>query len=389
MKLHIYVLFLSIWTISCLNTNQTEAPTTTAVTRHTESMKMKMDSFRRHLLIIVIGIMVIAFAFTCFCFFHYNCANEGETGKKEVGTGNPSISTKILVPESKALSPITPEKPLMLLGTDKLCIDKLGMDKLGADKLPGPSMAEKSNRPSSPEKSAIPSSEEKLIKHSSSEKSIQSSGEMLIKPSSKDKSFKSPKSKKLYGASHLDNKHKKTHVGKSHKTPQTNKPVSPCYPNKVTRPLSSIKPTNPLCPPSPQNQTPALKSSSFQKLSKHPRNSNLKWPGNNSKTDTLSVVESCRCYKKSCLICHTLYTPLINDIAEAEKKESQNLSFSNKLKSFSRSYYKVDSSDNALMSDSDTRTYDSNDDSEREITIICNIKHKEITFKGTQNRNQQ
>ncbi|KAG8507219.1 putative protein CXorf66 [Galemys pyrenaicus] len=378
MKLLIYVLFLSIWTNSCLNTNQTDEPPTT-VTRHTESMEMKMDSFRRRLLVIVIGIMIIAFVFTCFCFFHYNCmTEEGEMGKKEDIKGNPSVSTKIPLIDSKAVSPINPEKPLMLLGMEKLPRPSI------AEKSFMHCSAEKSNRPSSPGKASIPSSAEKLIRHSSSEKSsIASSGEKLIKPPSRDKSFKSSNRKKIYKASHLDKKYKKHHVDKFRKTPHTYRPVSPCYPNKIGRPTSPVKPTKPLCPPCPQKQTMPKKSSSFQKLTKHPRNRNPKRPG--STLSNPEVVE-CRCYKENCLVCNTLYKPLIRKTSEAEKKDSQSMSFSNKLKSFSRSFHKADSSDNALMSDSDVKTYDSNDDSEREITIICNIQHKEIFFKGTQNK---
>lgn len=43
-------------------------------------MEIKLDSFRRRLLIIVIGVIIIAFAFICFCFLHYNCVgDEAET----------------------------------------------------------------------------------------------------------------------------------------------------------------------------------------------------------------------------------------------------------------------------------------------------------------------
>ncbi|XP_037367762.1 uncharacterized protein CXorf66 homolog [Talpa occidentalis] len=374
MTLSIYVLFLSIWTYSCLTTNQTDEPPTIA-TRHTESMEMKMDSFRKRLLVIVIGIMIIAFVFTCSCFFHYNCTSEGETGKKENVTANPM---KIPLTESKAISPVNAEKPLMLLGMDKLPVPSI------AEKSSMHSSVEKTNRPASPEKSSIPSSAEKLIRHSSSEKSsIPSSGQKLIKPSSRAKSFKSPNHKKSYRGPQLDKKYRKHNVDKFYKKSHTYKPVSPCYPDKITRPLSPAKPTKPLGLPSPQDQTSPLKISNFQKLTKRPRNRNLKRPGSTHRTDTLfrpELAVSCQCYKENCLICSTLCEPLINDTSEAVKKDSQNLSFSSKVKSFSRPFHKVEFSDNAHMSDSD-----SNDDSEREITIICNIPHKEIIFKSTRN----
>ncbi|XP_059241952.1 uncharacterized protein CXorf66 homolog [Mustela nigripes] len=141
MNLFIYVLLLSIWINSCLNTNQSDGSSTTGA-KHVQPTEIKMDNFRRRLLVIVIGIMIIAFVFTCFCFLHYNCmsddAPKAGTVRKEDVTTKSSRSSKISFSESKIASPCILEKQSVLSSIDKLSV------------------------PSSPEKSSIPSSAEKL-----------------------------------------------------------------------------------------------------------------------------------------------------------------------------------------------------------------------------------
>ncbi|XP_004441715.1 PREDICTED: uncharacterized protein CXorf66 homolog [Ceratotherium simum simum] len=361
MNLFIYVLLLSIGTNSCLNTNQSDGSSTTGA-KHPESMETKMDSFRKHLLIIIIGVMIVTFVFTCICFLHYNFMSDNAPKArrvKEKGVApKSSRSSKISFSESKRARPCSPEKQPMLSGIDKLS----GL--------------------SSPEKSSIPSSAEKLIR-----------------PSSRRKSSKSSSSGKVFRPPQLKKSRRMCHLEKSHNLAQAHKlvsQISSSYPNKVVRPpcpaslQCTVGPTKPPCLPSPQNQILPPKPFGLQKLIKSPRHPNLKRSVSTGRADmssTPQLVKPCRWYKEKCLVCGTSSEPLINDISEAKEKNAQYPPFPRELKSFSESFHKVDSRHNACcdnVSDSDRMTYDS-DDSEREITFICNIKHNEVIPKGMQN----
>ncbi|XP_012520709.1 PREDICTED: uncharacterized protein CXorf66 homolog [Propithecus coquereli] len=353
MNLFIYILLLSIWTYNCLKTNQSDVSSTTGA-KPFESMETKMDSFRRRLLIIVIGIMIIAFISTCFCFLHFNCMSDEapKAGmiKKEGAAAKKSRSSKMSFSESKTASLCNQEKQPMLSTVDRL------------------------SRPLSSDNSSIPSSTENLIKSSSPKK--------LSKPSS---------SKKLFRSSHLEKSYRKRSLKKPCKLSHAPKLVSPFSPDKSAGLQYPAKPLSKTpCPPFPQNEILPSKSSRLQKLAKPPRR--LKRSVNIGKAALLSrpqLANTCQCYEERCLVCKTFSEPLVNDISEAKKKQAQNLPVSSNVKSFPGSFDKVDSRDNTYhdnnMSDSDMMTYNSADDSDREITIICNVRQNEVIFKETPN----
>ncbi|KAM5128781.1 uncharacterized protein CXorf66 homolog [Callospermophilus lateralis] len=87
---------------------------------------------------------------------------------------------------------------------------------------------------------------------------------------------------------------------------------------------------------------------------------------------------------EKCLVCKTTSETLVH-ISESKKENAGNLFSSSNMKSFTRSFQKVDSKDDVYsdnVTDSDMMTYDS-DDSEREIIIICNIRSNHIVPYGT------
>ncbi|XP_062040320.1 uncharacterized protein CXorf66 homolog [Lepus europaeus] len=378
MNLFIYVLLLSIWTNNGLNTNESNGSFTTAAKR-LELMETKMDNFRKHLLIIIIGIMIISFVFTCFCFLHYNCMNDeiskGAMVKKEGIAAKSSLSSKISFSEFRPLGSYSPEKQSMLSGIDKL------------------------SGPLSPGKSSIPSSAEKLIRYPSPrESSISSSAEPLIKPSSKKKSRRPPRPSKFLRSSHMEKSNRTHNLERPYKLDHAHKLVnqgSPSYPVKPVRQSSPAYlhcPTwsaKTVCPYHPQNQILPF-NPSIQKFSRPSRCLKPKKSLGVGKAARLSrslLAKSCRCYKERCLVCKSS-EPLVNDIPESKKKNTQKLPVSSKVKPFPRSFQKVDSWYNVYhdnVSDSDVRTYDSNDDSDREITIICNIRYNEVIPEDTLN----
>ncbi|KAM9577785.1 uncharacterized protein CXorf66 homolog [Trichechus inunguis] len=281
------------------------------------------------------------------------------------------------------------------------CRDKLSQPSSPA-KSSIPSSAEKLLRPSSPQKSSIPSSTEMLLRASSPEKSsIPSSAGKLLRLSSPEKSSRPSIGKssrpsigkssrptsleEVFRSSYLEKLPRTSSIEKTYKLTHTRKQVSRIY-------LSySDKPVRPRCPPCPQNQIWPPESSSLPKLAKPPRHPNPKRSGSRDKTDMLSrplLPKTCRCYKERCLVCKTS-EPLLNEISEAKNNIAQTLPFSSEVKYLSQSFHKVDSMDNALcndVSDIDMMTHDSDDDSDREITIICNIKHNELLPMPTRNK---
>ncbi|XP_045393806.1 uncharacterized protein CXorf66 homolog [Lemur catta] len=346
MNLFICILLLSIWTNNCLNTNQSDVSTTTGA-KPLESMETKMDSFRRHLLIIVTGVMIVAFVSTCFCFLHFNCMSDDAPiagmVKKEGVASKKSRSSKMSFSESKTASLCSPEKQAMLSTIDSLA------------------------RPLSAEKSSISSSTEQLVSSSSPKKPS--------KPSGSKKLFRS------YRKCSLKKSHKLSHAPKLVNPFNAGKPASLQYPASA--------PSKTPCPPYPRNQILPPKSSRLQKLAKPPRH--LKRSANVGKAALLSrpqLANTCQCCEKRHPVCKTISEPLVNDISEAKKKQAQNLPVSSKVKSFPGCFHNVDSRDNTYhgnMSDSDMMTYNSDDDSDREITIICNMRQNEAIFKGTPN----
>lgn len=245
---------------------------------------------------------------------------------------------------------------------------------------------EKSSEPSSPEKTSTLSSTEKLIKPSSPEMpSRPSSTEKLIRPSSQE-----------MPSSHLEKSHRTCSLEKSHKLTCSHKlvnQVSSSYSNMAVKspwPASlqyPVKPTELSCPPCPHNQILVPTSSSLQKFGTRMSfgHSNVKTLVSVGRAEVLSSpqsVKSCQCYQEKCLMCKTTSKSLSNDISKPKKTNAQNPPFLCEMKPFSKPFHRVDSRDNVVYgnaSDSDEITYDSEDDSDREIIIICNRKPNEGT----------
>ncbi|XP_049728985.1 uncharacterized protein CXorf66 homolog [Loxodonta africana] len=353
MTLFIYVLFLTIWISSCFNTSQSNVSSTVGATR-LQSIETKMDSFRRRLLVIIVGIMIIAFMFTCFCFLHNNCMTEDIPRRDMIKKEGIAAKSSELPPSgSKTSSPCSPEKQSMLS-----CIDK-SSEPLSPQKSSIPSRAEMPLRPSSPERSSIPSSAEKLRRLSSPEKSSRPSSGKLSRP---------PSLKKLLRSSRLEKLSMTSGVEKNCKLTHTRKQVSQIC-------LSySDKPVRPLCP---KNKIWPLESSSLPKLAKPPRHPNPKRSGSRDKTNMLSrsqLPKTCRWYKERCLVCRAS-EPWLEVISEAKNNIAQTPPFSGEGKHLSQSFYSTDNAFCKDVSDSDKMTHDSDNDSDKEITIICNIKH--------------
>ncbi|XP_019277023.2 uncharacterized protein CXorf66 homolog [Panthera pardus] len=369
MNLFIYVLLLVIWTNSCLDTNQSYGSPTTGA-KHVESMDAKLDSFRRRLLVIVIGIMIIAFVFICFCFIHHNClsddAPKAETLKKEgVPAKSSTPPSKMSFSESKTASPCNLEKQSLPSAIDKL------------------------SSVSCPEKSSIPSSAKKFVGPSSLEKlCVSSSTQKFNTPSSQGKK-RPPCSVKKFKSSHLEKPYRTCNLGKPYKPARAHKLVGQAtssYPNKAARPPRpaglqyAVGPTKPLCPPHPQSRISTPKRSSVRKLTKSPRHRKLKRSVCARSADMLlrpQLIKPCWRYKERCLVCRSS-EPLISNISEAQNRNAQNPLGPSEAKPCAQSFLKADYRDNVFcgnVSYSDTTTYDSND-SDREVTIICNVKHE-------------
>uniref|UniRef100_A0A2K5S4V1 Chromosome X open reading frame 66 n=1 Tax=Cebus imitator TaxID=2715852 RepID=A0A2K5S4V1_CEBIM len=350
MNLLICVLLLSFYTYNCINTNQTNGSSTTEA-KPVESMQTKLGYLRRNLLILV-GFIIIFFVFTCFCFLHYNCisddAAKAEMGKKK---GMASNSCKISFSEDKTTSQLNPEKQSLLSTIDKI------------------------SEHSSSENSS--SSAEKLIKPSSLQKpSIQNRARKLTRPSYPKKSPKSSCPKKLCKSSHLEKSHRSCSLEKFCKLAYACKLAS--SDKSVRQPLLS----KPLCSSHPQDEISSPEPFSLQKLAKPPlakppKHFNPKRsvsPGGAVLSSNPQLAKTCQSHKERCLISKT-YKPLVNDISEAKKKNTQNPCVSSKVKSFSRSSSKLDSRNNAHCDHANDRNkmkcYTEND-SDREVTLMCN-----------------
>ncbi|XP_058514874.1 uncharacterized protein CXorf66 homolog [Ochotona princeps] len=335
-------------------------------------MEARMENFKRHPIIIIIGIFVIAFVCFCLCFLHYSCKNNEftttEMDKKEGTATKSSLSSKIPFSEFGQPSSFSPENQCMLPAIHKLS------GPLSPEKSSIPSSAERSTRHSSPRKSSVASSAELLAK-SSSPKKAQG-------PSTPSKSLRSSQLEKPYRMHNLEKACKLAHTHKQGKQARTSYPAkqvrqfSPAY---LQYPARSAKAP---CPYHPQNQILPLKSP-VQKLPRSSRHAKAKRSLSARKAARLSrsqLAKTCQCYNERCLVCKTS-EPSINDIYEAKEKHTA----SSKAKPFSRSFQKAYSWYNVHDdSDSDVMTNDSND-SDREVTIICDVRYNEAIFDDTQN----
>lgn len=255
---------------------------------------------------------------------------------------------------------------------------------------------EKLSEPSSPEKTSTLSSTEKLIKPLSPEMPLRSSStEKLIRPSSQEMPCKSSSTKRVFrSSSYLEKSHRTCSLEKSHKLTCSHKlvnQVNSSYSNmavKSTWPASlqyPVKTTESSCPPCPYNQILVPEPSNLQKFGTRMSfgHSNIKTLVSVGRAEVLSrpqSVKSCQCYQEKCLTCKTTSKSWSNDISKTKKTNAQNTPFLFEMNPFPESFHKVDSRDNVVYgnaSDSDKITYDSEDDSDREITIICDRKPNE------------
>uniref|UniRef100_A0A8C6FLX8 Uncharacterized protein n=1 Tax=Moschus moschiferus TaxID=68415 RepID=A0A8C6FLX8_MOSMO len=360
MNLFIYVLLLSIWTNSCLDRHKSNGSDTAVATR-VESRQRRIEGVQQWLLIFMTVILIIGFILRCYCFIHYSCmgkeAYKGAKFKKE-DTTKASTSSKIFTEsKSSTAGPGNPEKQSVLSSIDK------------------------SSRPSSRQNISVPSSAEKLVR-----------------PSSQQNPSKPSAPKNVLGSLPQEKLHRTHSPKKAHRRPHAHKlvgQVSPSYTKKSIKPtwLSSLQ-----CPIKPTKMSPPyLKSqsvpeqSSIVKLNKLWRHFKLKRLTSEGRAEILSKpqpVKFCQCYKENCLVCSAVTEPFITHISEENMKHVTVPLSSCKLKCFYRSSYKTEPKDNALygnMNDSHLSTYNSDSESDGEMSIMCNIKCKEATYKTSQN----
>ncbi|KAB0346073.1 hypothetical protein FD755_024280 [Muntiacus reevesi] len=361
MNLFIYVLLLSIWTNNCLDRQENNGSDTAAVTP-VEPKQRRIEGAQHRLLIFIIASIIISFILRCFCFIYYGCASKKADGaatvKKEDMT-KASTSSKISFTKSK--SPTA-----------------------------GPGNLEKQSLLSSIDKSSGPSTSQKV--------SVPSSVEKLVRPSSQKNPSKPSNPKKVLGSVPQEKLHRSRSPKKAHRQSHAYKlvsQVSPSYARKAIKPTwpsslqCPVKPTK-MSPPYPKSQSVPVQSS-IPKLTKLQRHLKLKSLASEGRAEILSrpqPVKLCRYYKEKCLVCCAVCEPLITHTSEENVKHVPVPPSSSKLKCFYKSSHKTEPKDNALygdMNDSHLSTYSNDSESDREMTIMGNIKCKEAVYKTSQN----
>ncbi|XP_005404606.1 PREDICTED: uncharacterized protein CXorf66 homolog [Chinchilla lanigera] len=341
MNLLIYVLLLSIWTTKCSNISRHNESSTVGL-KSPDAYSEDSDMFKKHLINIVTGIMFVIFLSTCFCMIHYNCMIEPlkDNSVKNEGTGTTLSCPPVL--------PLNDSKKNDL----NLCSPK----KQGL-------LSNKGNlpRPSTTETSSIPSSAGKLNKQLRSKKSFKSS--------SRAEAFKSPYLKKSH----------KMRLKKKRKLNYIHKHAAQVHSAEEVRVLLQDN-LQSLGGPYPENQTLPAKP---MKLNKPPKTHRPKMSGSAGKTHMVPKPRSstsCHYYKERCLVCKTSKT--LASMSE-KKKKAECLPVSSEIISFSRSLYKVDSQDHAYIANvGDNGTIDSDDDSDKEITIILNVTSNDLFLRA-------
>ncbi|XP_060038707.1 uncharacterized protein CXorf66 homolog [Erinaceus europaeus] len=334
-----------------------------------------MENSKKRLLVIVIGVMIIGFVFSCFCLLHYNCMAD-EVLKSGVIKKDCLItsSSKIISARSQTNSVYGPENQALLSSFDKFA----GFPAL--------------------EKFSLPTSNiEKLIWLSLEKPFLISSSEMFNNPLNLEKPS-SPK--KEYIECHLLKGHGQKK--KSHKSARTRKSAR-----------KSAQARNSASSPHLKRAAMATLSESGQYLEsgqyvdKSTRSScplSLTWPLTVAKlqkwtnrsplkrSDKPKINKPCRCYKEKCLVC-SFSEPLLNDTSEAKENNAQTSLFSSQVQSFSGSIYRVGCEDSVTpyydISDSDMMAFNSNDESDKEITIICKVNREAIIQKRTQSKERK
>lgn len=231
------------------------------------------------------------------------------------------------------------------------------------------------SRPSTPEKLSIPSSEENLIRPSRYKKSFRAPSITVL--------LKSPKPKKP----------RKARLEKACKPAPPHKQAAQAGSSSAVKPvrapsLTSLQsPGKPAKLSYPENQVLPPMSPSLKKLAKPPKHHNLKMSKSVGEAGTVFTPPSattCQYYKERCLVCKTSEC-LLNSTSKEKKENTGYLPVSGEMMPLSRSFHKVDSCNHAYfanMSNGDMID-ESNDDSDREITMFCNLTSRDIFPKGT------
>lgn len=238
---------------------------------------------------------------------------------------------------------------------------------------------------SSQERSFISSSSENIFRSSSSEKSSKSSN--------KGKFIKPHGPKRVSRSFHLGKSYRKHSLDKSHELAYSHKLDSydhSSYPNGAVRKSSTAKPhfprksTYPCHPTCPKNQILLTKSSRLKNFTKCPIHRNLKKSVTAGRADMLStspLVKSCAHYMGKRPVCSTPES-LVSDFSEFKNAKAQNPTFPREVKLLSKCFHKVDYRDSAFYGN----VKSSDDDSEKEVTIFCNTRLKEVIVNKTSNK---
>ncbi|XP_021482839.2 uncharacterized protein CXorf66 homolog [Meriones unguiculatus] len=397
MKVHIYVLFLSIWTINCLDRNQTtessSTTTTTSTTTTSRPSGSKMDDFRKRLLGFIIGIMIIAFTLTCFCLLHYNCIVE----ESHVPAG---LNKENIAAISSWVSKVSAYQPEMI--TEDI---PEAQPLLNSDQVSGPSCQEKPQTPNSAVKSIQPSSPQKSCASPDSQKStIHSNTENTSTTCSVKKSNRQLDTKKStktsrfqkFRKSHLERSGKKQGLKKSQKLPPTCKlpskvNLSSSEKQVIPRWLDILQSSATLsCPSLSHDQIGPTKTTKIKKTNQS-RGHDLKRSVSRGVSSTPTPPKACGHYKEKCLVCSS---PVCLPIGHSgmERKQAEIIHVSREMKPSPQPFYEIDYNYNEAkyencsyldMSNASMGTYDS-EDSDAEIIIICGTSHdKDILDKDT------
>ncbi|XP_057615517.1 uncharacterized protein CXorf66 homolog [Chionomys nivalis] len=392
MKVHIYFLFLSIWTISCLNINHinesSTARTTGTFVKTTVSTEEKMDDFRKRLLGFIVGIMIITFTFTCFCLLHYNCMIEevqppGGLNKENMEAISSWVSKVSACQPDIITEDILETQPLLLNSDQKAepsCQENLSM----------PNDTIKPDEPSSLEKPCIPSNPQNSMRCTNTDKS---SMKCSVKTSNRQfntkRSTKSSNPQRLHKPSSLNKSYKKHSLKKLQKLAHTCKlscsemqavppwlTIMKTSAALATHPCQSVS-NNQLVSTKPSRRRPNLaRGSHDQKKSMSTGKAVL-----HGKHSSFTL---CQYYKEKCLTCNPEF--LLKDLAGSKREHAGNPYASKTMKPFPKSFYEAEYKyteraykykcykDNE--SNETTKTCDS-EDSDTEVVIICDRSHED------------
>ncbi|XP_050015655.1 uncharacterized protein CXorf66 homolog [Alexandromys fortis] len=382
MKVHIYLLFLSIWTISCLNTNHINESSTSRTTgmfvKTTVSPEEKMKDFRKHLLDFIIGIMIITFTFTCFCLLYHNCVVEEVQPPRRLNKENMEAISSWVSKVSACQPDIITEdfletQPLLLNSDQKAepsCQENLSV----------PNDTIKPVEPASLEKPCIPSNPQNAMKCTNTDKSsMQCSVKTLNKQFDTKRSTKSSSPQRLRKSSSQNKSYKKHSLKKSQKLAHTRK--LSCSEMQAIQPwLTTVK------MPAALVTQPCLSVSNIQLVSiKPPRRRPNQARGSHDQKKSMSTgkvvlrgkyssFSFCKYYQEKC-------NPefLLKDLAGPKREHAGNPYVSKTMKPCPKSFYEAEYKyiervyKYKCYKDERNETMKTceREDSDREIVIIC------------------